>query len=293
MMEANYNKILEVKVPEGLRAGKYLQKQIQKEGLENINLPSLVEGLDKKYQFLYAESRQDWYDALEDCHSCQSDFSAQYYTVWAQLGIQLVTLFEGCEIVGRCLINEEEGTMAKCYGPKHYILQARLEFAGFSEGVLKDEIDIIEILEVLHPKDESHETDFSETPPKSKVYLKNEVLSDQSEIIEAYKIENWDVPHIVKKRQKRYLKACKEQNCKVGDPLIVEVKTVRPISDEWRWCEKGRTTIETNFYLDAVRDFIWLSAKMKAGWYKRFYPEVGDWGYEVIDGQDVYDRIGL
>jgi len=277
---------LEVNVPVGLRAGKYLQKIIIKEGLKDINLPSLVEGLNSVFEFSLAENYKDWEEALNNCHSCQSDDSIKelYHNVWTKMGVNLAIVRKGGKIVGRCLVNVETNKMAQTYGEFHYILQARLKFAGFSEGEL---IAYSEIQEELQNMQDKKDSMGHEKRPKSKTYAYEETLRDNSEeykrLLHNRKIWRgmFDYDNETSQKisaQRRYLKHIRKQGLKIGDPVTVKVVTTRPISDEWEYFKESTSVESSEIYLDFTRSFVQVVSNKKASWYKKAIKTEFWWG---------------
>ena len=130
--------MFEIMIPEGRKPGKVLAKTL---GYEPPWLSDLVQGLS------YEVSAPKYIErALHDCHSCQSDNVDEYAYVWLKTPGEVIFLQmtspEG-DIVARCLINEDRRTMAPCYGPKHYLLSARLKYFGYALGQILP-IDVLE-----------------------------------------------------------------------------------------------------------------------------------------------------
>jgi hypothetical protein len=277
---------LEINVPVGLRAGKYLQKIIIKEGLKDINLPSLVEGLNSVFEFSLAENYKDWDEALRFCNSCQSGEHTKelYHEVWTRLGISLAIVRKGGVIVGRCLVNVETNKMAQTYGEFHYILQARLKFAGFSEGEL---IAYEEIQEEMQERQDKKDSMGHEKRPKSKTYYYEETLRDNSEEYKRMLLDRkfwrsmYDYDNEVSQKisaQRRYLKHIRKQGLKIGDPVTVKVVTTRPISDEWEYFKESTSVESSEIYLDSTRSFVQVVSNKKASWYKKAIKTEFWWG---------------
>jgi hypothetical protein len=122
---------LNIVIPAGRKAGKYLQK------IFPVNdLSALVKSLE--YCAVVFESKKDYFSALDSCHSCQSgDAQAElFYRVYSQLSnIRFVGLIaSGGTPVARCLINVKKCTYAPIYGRGHFMLEQRLQFAGYRPG---------------------------------------------------------------------------------------------------------------------------------------------------------------
>jgi len=159
-------------IPGNRKPGKYLQKILGDN--HGINLGSLVDSL--KMEPVLAKNQEDYFDLLKDCHSCQSSNKEEFWDVWSNVpGIKLIGLYnpETMDYVARCLINPKEGTFAPIYGSGHYLLEARLLFAGYKSGTITERGIIQEILEDLYRKENSPIKGI----PKSKV-VKEKITLD-------------------------------------------------------------------------------------------------------------------
>lgn len=164
---------LSVNVPEGRKSGKYLQNLISKDeeykvwymrpdcdGIprlvvdgkmeedvkcwSGIELKALVEGLDGRYMFGVIDDFRvlntlcitGFEQLMEDCHSCMSDFDDMYGSIIDGIeGTELVFVWDRKELkfVGRALVSVRNACFNRVYGDKHYLLESRLLYCGFTK----------------------------------------------------------------------------------------------------------------------------------------------------------------
>jgi hypothetical protein len=126
---------LALTIPANIRAGKFLRRFAPDDFGQDFS--SLVESLE--FCPTLAKSEEEWKKALISCNSCQSrDQKTRntYYKVWSQVdGVDLLVLRDKSgQTVARCLINRSRHAFAPIYGQKHYLLESRLRYAGYSQG---------------------------------------------------------------------------------------------------------------------------------------------------------------
>lgn len=161
---------LTIRIPSGMKTGKYLGRYILKEeeyrvwyelngevvncddyGEEEnvnkcwsgINLSDLVQGCNKYYYYsvLSDFGSSDFTEVMSDCHSCMSDEEYVYGGVLGRLkDIRMVVVYNELQrrYTARCLVNIRNGCMSKVYGDEHYILESRLLYCGFEKGKITD-----------------------------------------------------------------------------------------------------------------------------------------------------------
>ena len=122
------NSKLNINVPKGKRAGKWLRHS----AIER-DLKELVAGLNN-YVWL-EEDKALWYKAVDAAHSCVMDRDRfgreEWAAIWGSVGCKMAIMVnDSGHIVARGLVHEETNTYTDCYGGSWYMLEARLRHAG-------------------------------------------------------------------------------------------------------------------------------------------------------------------
>ena len=145
-----HNNLLEVVVPANMRPGKFLRRNAPADYGQDYS--ALVSSLDYVLKFAGGD---EWDRALTLCTSCQSQPSTRklYAAVWQHLGIELlIALDKKGQIVARCLVDSKRSLSAPTYGPRHYILNSRLRYAGYTSGELRSRAEVREAVRAIAPE---------------------------------------------------------------------------------------------------------------------------------------------
>ena len=295
-------------IPAGRKAGKFLAKIM---GEEPKFLSDLVKGLDSRYVYGVVSSRNEAAVALQQCHSCQSDNSSQYWNVWTQIGCTMLAMYDTVTntYVARCLVNFKTGTYAPTYGPCHYLLEARLQFAGFEEGMLVEQSEIEaaltlkqEGLKVKYPKSRVVTKTFVSIqerlddllPTLARLTARLNVLRERfksnSSVSETdyyrtkgpgtynqFMDQNWSM--IGQELElERSIKKLKEMGYAdgFGSPAysITPTQIRIPIKQDWDYVSED-TVVEqkaSKLYNDNTREFVVSSIVKTQGWHKKPQP---------------------
>ena len=302
---------LHINIPAGRKAGKYLQKVAGKG--HNMDIKSLVESLN--YSITVARTGEDFTDLLNDCHSCQSnDMKAQklYRDVWSSVeGVVVIGLMDDTsfEYMARCIVNPKWGTHAPVYGPKHYLLEARLKYAGYSKGAVAPLEDVQQAVDRFAGTVEEGLKDAPKSRKEEIIavwYPRNEYVKRAEEILEQLynkisaihiacpnsmpqderlkKFEKlglhrkWDAVRLATKqlnkfktKQAKYEIACRKHNRKVGEKFnTTHIRHVPIREDGWEYQKKNiLKSVQTSLYVDHTREFLWTRYERTIGWYKK------------------------
>jgi hypothetical protein len=209
--------------------------------------------------------------------------------------------------VARCLVNFKEGTYAPVYGPCHYLLEARLKFSGFVEGMLvplselESALTVIrsEGLRVKYPKSrrmlKTHITYGEHLETLSKRYERKKEFLDilETEFIKKFNLPDflistnpptqgsyrhflsihWD-KHIELKELEKTLEAIKEVINRKGkeEPFMKLIKPTVvciPIKTDWEYKLETKETSKSKLYSDFDGIFVDKVIIATEGWYKK------------------------
>ncbi len=283
-----------VNIPAGRKAGKYLQKIASVD-----DLSALVKSLP--FPVVVLDNREEIVESLRQCHSCQSHNHAidTYIDTWTHVpGVQVVAMMDNQEIMARCLVNPSMGTMAPCYGEKHYMLHARLDFAGFENGPIASRADVMTALEAaMQPNLNTFPSWFSDKKPPNpgraivdiiefptKRELEIMAMADRTtslRFVTGIPYHSPCDPDLLAARRKlrRYNRLFKKvrPHTWYGDTF----KNTHVIYDVSPWEPVVRTSneIRTTLYIDDDREFLSLKTQTPDGYKLPFYQE-----YFEIDG---------
>jgi len=135
-----------INIPAIKKAGKYLQKVKKVK-----DLSALVKSLD--FCVVELTTQDDYMTALTSCHSCQSNSIAIkkfFFDTYSKISkIKFIGLIDKQgTIYARCLVNPRKCTYAPVYGQFHYMLQARLDYAGYRAGAIIEKKEIENLLKI-------------------------------------------------------------------------------------------------------------------------------------------------
>jgi hypothetical protein len=294
--------ILKIIVPAGRKAGKYLQKCLEKN--HKVDIKALVQSLD--FNTKLVRTLDECRRVLEACHSCQASNADQYWEVWSafkEVALVYMTNAAG-EPVARALVCPKNGTYAPCYGQMHYCLKARLEFAGVEEGELvsperieailnqekvgltrppksRQEVETVifvgERIEQLERTAQEYQAQAYEEYYKhynrSLSFSYREILSEEERCLEHDQVQARMAA--LRERADRLLAEARRlsrekrpwDEWRRYDPPVV--KHI-PIREDWDYiAEDIEVEGESAFYLDSERRFLYERCITRKGWYPK------------------------
>ncbi len=182
-------------IPVDVRPGKFLRR-FAPEGFGQ-DFSALVESV--KYTIAGLDCLADgngnvWDDALLSCPSCQSKTQSrrdQYREVWRSLahtGVVVIGLFDDNRTcLARCVVNPRTQAYAPVYGPLHYLMEARLRYAGYQYGPVCSTADVVSALEEYNKR-------FVEQPlverPRQKSHVSTRKITMENPAVEIARLES-------------------------------------------------------------------------------------------------------
>lgn len=285
---------LQLCVSEGVRPGKRFQKIAENQ--PGLNIGDLVNSMEDKA--VEIKSWEECKRILTDCYSCQSEDEQRkenYFNFWAKFEeIKIIGLFDPKDgkYIARCLLNVKKGTYAPVYGIYHFLLEARLIFAGYQKGGIisreRAELALCKLgVQPDYPVWDAPKSISKRTrvimgkpkglPPK---YWKNRIKNFRSDYRIVPKRKEWELYKKRNKYQKKiekaqkswgkYLaKAAKHGVDQYGNVVYWQVTTL-PINKFYFKIEKDRTLYrDSTIFLDNAKMFLEECLIEKAGYYRK------------------------
>jgi hypothetical protein len=281
-------------IPQGMRSGKVLRKRLAKKiGKKSEHLDRFVQDVQQSIEYGFTLEFVKDADALREAasivESCQSDNASSYFygelIANAVPEIQVAVLYTTVHFpIARVIVNTREKKYLQRYGRKHYVLEALLALLGFTEQE-REEVNCFtpyfQVSAELLVKEKTYQEAYYTKTLKSETEVITVTHKNHSKQIE----ELQDALHQFPKRynetllkiinlqqeQKKFLRSCRILGVKPEDHNAVTRQYKKHYPVRYEAMERVTTErviyLQTSFYDDIFRHFVYVPVKLEPGWY--------------------------